>query len=109
MEKFGEWKRVVQFDEWNEDSKATWEVEVAKAGDYNVDFKYRGEGRMVWGVEVEGGEKIQNQQNSSHNYQSFPIGWVNFPKPGRYKLIATCVEGNFDAASLTSIRLTPIE
>lgn len=109
MEKFGEWKRVVQFDQWNSAGKATWEVEIAKAGDYNVDFKYRGEGRMVWGVEVEGGEKIQNQQNSSHNYQSFPIGWVNFPKPGRNKINATCVEGNFEAASLTSIRLTPID
>ena len=109
MEKFGEWKRVVQFDEWNAEGKATWEVEIAKAGDYNVDLKYRGEGRMVWGVAVEGGEAIQNQQNSSHNYQSFPIGWVNFPKPGRYKINVTCVEGNFEAASLTSIRFTPID
>ena len=109
MEKFGEWKRVVQFDQWNTDGKATWEVEIAKAGDYNIDLKYRGEGRVVWGVAVEGGEQIQNQQNSSHNYQSFPIGWINFAKPGRYKIDVTCVEGNFEAASLTSIRFTPIE
>lgn len=109
MEKFGEWKRVSQFDGWNADGKATWTIEVAEAGDYNVDLKYRGEGRVVWRVSVEGGEKIQNQQNSSHNYQAFPIGWVNFAKPGRYTINVTCVEGNFDAASLTSIRFTPVK
>ena len=64
---------------------------------------------MVWGVSVQGGEKIQNQQNSSHNYQSFPIGWINFPKPGQYKIDVTCVEGNFEAASLSSIKFTPVE
>jgi len=72
-------------------------------------LKYRGEGRVVWGVSVEGGEKIQNQQNSSHNYQSFPIGWINFPKPGTYTVNVTCVEGDFEAASLTSIKFTPVE
>ncbi len=109
MEKFGEWKRVVQFDQWNAEGKATWTIEIAEPGEYNVDLKYRGEGRVVWGVAVQGGEKIQNQQNSSHNYQAFPIGWVNFPKAGQYKIDVTCVEGNFEAASLTAINFTPVK
>ena len=109
MEKFGEWKRVAQFDNWNAAGKATWTIEVAEAGEYNIDLKYRGEGRVVWGVSVQGGEKIQNQQNSSHNYQSFPIGWINFPKPGQYKIDVTCIEGNFEASSLTSINFTPVQ
>ncbi len=73
-----------------------------------VDFTYAGEGRLVWGVKVEGGQSIRNQQNSSHNYQSFPIGWLNFPEPGRYKVSASCLEGNTDTAALKAIRFNLI-
>jgi alpha-L-fucosidase len=55
---------------------------------------------------VEGGEMIQNQQNASPNYQSFPIGWLNFPKAGKYKLNVGCLEGNAKTASLKSISLS---
>ena len=109
MEKFGEWKRVIHFHDWKQNSRATWEVEVHTPGYHNVDLTYSGEGRLVWKVDVEGGEKIQNQQNASHNYQQFPIGWIKFEKPGRYKISVSCIEGNIESASLQSIRLTPIE
>ncbi|MFC7337752.1 alpha-L-fucosidase [Haloferula chungangensis] len=103
MEKFGEWKHVDRVTEWTKDGAATWEVEVLEPGNYQVDLTYAGEGRLVWKVAVEGGEAIQNQQNSSHNYQSFPIGWLEFPKPGRYKVSVSCIEGNTETASLKSI------
>jgi len=73
-----------------------------------VDLTYAGENRLVWSVAVEGGETIQNQQNASHNYQSFPIGWLNFPKPGKYKVSVACLDGNFETASLKSISFTAI-
>jgi len=63
----------------------------------------------VWGVDIEGGEHIQNQQNSSHNYQEFPIGWINLPKPGKYKVSASYLEGDLVAASLKAIRFVPVE
>lgn len=107
MEKFGEWKGVVHAHGFNSDGKASWEVDVLQPGDYNVDLAYAGEGRLVWAVAIEGGQQIQNQQNSSHNYQSFPIGWLNFPKAGRYKVNVSCLEGNVESASLKSIRFTP--
>ncbi|MEP4078340.1 alpha-L-fucosidase [Haloferula sp.] len=103
MEKFGEWKHVDRVTEWEDGGAATWEVEIAEAGDYQVDLTYSGEGRLVWQVEIEGGDSIKNQQNSSHNYQSFPIGWVEFPKPGRYKVSASCVDGETKTAGLKSI------
>ena len=103
MEKFGEWKHVLRVTEWEADGAATFEVDVVQPGNYQVDLTYAGEGRLVWKVEVEGGESIKNQQNSSHNYQSFPIGWVDFPKPGRYKVSASCVEGETKTASLKAI------
>ncbi|WP_182867961.1 alpha-L-fucosidase [Rhodopirellula sp. JC639] len=106
MEKFGEWKRITQVHQWKPGGKATWEVDVLQPGDYNVELTYAGEGRLVWQVAIEGGEQIQNQQNSSHNYQSFPIGWINFPKPGRYQISVGLVEGDPESASLKAIEFT---
>lgn len=103
MEKFGEWKHVQRITEWEPGGAATWEVDVVEPGNYQVDLSYAGEGRLVWQVGIEGGETIQNQQNSSHNYQEFPIGWIEFPAPGRYKVSVSCIEGETKTASLKSI------
>lgn len=106
MEKFGEWKHVERVTDWNINSTATWEVEVLAPGDYMIDLTYAGTGRLVWRVAVDGGESIQNQQNSSHIYQSFPIGLLNFPKPGKYGVKVSCLEGEIKTASLTAIHFT---
>jgi alpha-L-fucosidase len=108
MEKFGEWKHIERVHEWTQAGRATWEVSVLTPGDYNVSLTYAGEGRVVWGVDIAGGEHIQNEQNSSHNYQRFPMGWMNFPKPGKYKISVSCLEGNLAAASLQAIHFTPV-
>jgi len=108
MEKFGEWKHVVQVTDWQTEGAATWEVDVLIAGYYQVDLTYAGEGRLVWGVAVKDGQSIQNQQNASHNYQRFPMGWLQFPEPGRYQVSVSCLEGNTKTASLKAIRFTPI-
>jgi len=108
MEKFGEWVCVYPAANWQPGGKAVWEVDVLLPGDYQVGLTYTGEGRLVWGVDVVGGEHIQNQQNASHNYQTFPIGWINFPAPGKYKLSVSCLEGNIGTAELKSIHLTPV-
>jgi alpha-L-fucosidase len=105
MEKFGEWKHILQVTDWQSGGKATWEVDVLAPGDYQVDLTYAGQGRLVWQVAVEGGEAIRNQQNSSHNYQRFPVGWLNFPQRGRYKICVSCLEGDLSKASLKAIHL----
>ena len=117
MEKFGEWKRIIRVHQWkvvNPESetlevqgKAIWEVDILKPGDYNVELTYAGAGRVVWEVGIENGESIENQQNSSHNYQKFPIGWVNFPKTGRYRVSVSPKEGDLEKASLKSIHFKP--
>ncbi|MCD6394329.1 MAG: alpha-L-fucosidase [Planctomycetes bacterium] len=109
MEKFGEWKHIVRVWKWEEGGKASWQVDVLESGYYNVDLTYNGTGRIVWGVDIEGGEHIQNQQNSSHNYQKFPIGWINFPKPGKYNVSVSCLEGDLAEASLNAIHFTFID
>jgi len=109
MEKFGEWKHVVRVWKWEKGGKASWEVDVLKPGYYNVDLTYNGNGRIVWGVDIEGGEHIQNQQNSSHNYQKFPFGWINFPETGKYKVSVSCLEGDLAEASLKAIHFTFVD
>jgi alpha-L-fucosidase len=109
MEKFGEWKVAHPATNWEPGGKASFSVSVLEPGDYCVSLTYAGEGRLVWGVDVEGGEHIQNQQNSSHNYQEFPIGWINFPKPGSYKVSVSCIEGDSETSCLKSIHFSPVE
>ncbi|TWU45445.1 Alpha-L-fucosidase [Novipirellula aureliae] len=104
MEKFGEWKSIVQVHGFDKGGKASWDVEVLEPGDYAVALNYSGNGRLVWSVEVEGGQKIQNQQNSSAIYHTSPIGWLSFPKAGRYKVSVECLEGDVASASLKSIQ-----
>jgi alpha-L-fucosidase len=108
MEKFGEWKHAVEVTDWKADGAATWEVDVLRPGHYRVDLTYTGEKRLVWRVAVEGGQAIQNQQNASSVYQSFPIGWLEFTTPGRHRVSVACIDGNTATASLKSLRLTPV-
>jgi len=109
MEKFGEWKHVLQINLWKENAKANWDVEVMKAGTYLIELSYSGNGRMVWSVETDEGYKIKNQQNSSPIYTTFPIGWVNFSKPGKHTLSVSLLEGDFEKANLTGIKISPVE
>lgn len=105
MEKFGEWIRVIRVYDWQTDGTASWEVEVHQPGDYLATLEYAGSGRLVWAVSIDGGQHIQNEQNSSHNYQEFPIGWIHFPKPGRYTIRVACVEGDKKQASLKALHI----
>lgn len=109
MEKFGEWKHVIQACNWQPGGTASWEVDVAEPGDYKIDLNYTGNGRLVWQVKVEGGQAIQNQQNASSVFHSYPIGWLNFPKPGRYKVSVSCIGGDVQSAALKSITFIPVE
>ena len=108
MEKFGEWKRIVHAHGFEHGGSASWEIDVHEPGDYNISLTYAGTGRLVWSVAVDGGETIQNQQNSSHNYQSFPIGWLSFPNRGRHTVSVQCIDGDINSASLKSIRFEPM-
>lgn len=109
MEKFGEWKLVHNIHEWNEDSKATWEINVIEAGVYLVELKYAGTNRLVWSVESDEGRRIQNQQNASHIFTSYPIGWMRFDTPGKHTVSVRLIEGDPASSELASIKFTPID
>lgn len=109
MEKFGEWKAANQVSEWTPAGRATWTVDVADAGAYRIELNYRGEGRMVWRIETDEGETLQNQQNSSAVYHSYPFGLVTFRRPGKHTLAVSLVEGPAAKASLQAVRLSPTQ
>ena len=107
MEKFGEWKHVEQVGEWKMDGTVTWEVDVAQPGDYYIELTYRGEGRPVWGIETDEGEKLQNQQAATKGYHAYPFGILNFKQPGKHQIRVRLVEGDPVKSSLKSIHLSP--
>jgi len=109
MEKFGEWKLAHNIHQWEEGGKATWEVNVIEPGDYLVELTYAGTGRLVWSVESDEGVKVQNQQNSSHIFSTYPMGWMSFKTPGLHKVSVSLVNGNRVLSELAAIRFTPID
>lgn len=109
MEKFGEWKHIMQVTKWAADSKLEWEVEVLKPGYYQTELNYTGLGRMVWKIENNEGAVVQNQQNSSSVYTWYPMGWMKFEHPGKYTLSVALVEGEGQKASLSAIRFKKVE
>lgn len=109
MEKFGEWKHVMQISKWSENAKATFDVDVLNPGYYLVELKYSGNGKQVWSIATDEGIEIKNQQNSSAIYAYHPIGWLNFKTSGKHTVTVSFLEGDREAASLSAIKFTPIE
>ncbi len=109
MEKFGEWKFAHQVSDWKSTGRAVWTVDVAEAGDYRLELNYKGEGRLVWRIETDEGSKLQNQQNSSPVYHSYPFGLLSFKTPGKHTIAVSLVEGLRDKASLHALRLERAE
>ena len=109
MEKFGEWKHIMQVQDWTAGGKVSWEVEVMEAGYYQVDLNYTGNGRIVWRIENEEGDLLQNQQNSSLVYKYYEMGLLEFETFGKHKVSVSFIEGEMEAASLKGIRFTPLK
>jgi alpha-L-fucosidase len=109
MEKFGEWKHVTQVGAWSDAGKAVWEVNVAQAGDYQLDLTYAGEGRPSWRIDSDEGEMLQNNQNSSHVYHTYDMGLLKFTTAGKHTLTVSLVDGNREKASLADLRIKRVE
>lgn len=77
-------------------------------GRYNLSLLYAGEPRLVWSIESDEGEKIQNQQGASAIYAWHPIGWMEFHKAGRHTLTVRLVEGKREGASLCGLQVKKV-
>ena len=108
MEKFGEWKRTMQIDKWEENGKAEWEVNVLEPGYYYLELNYKGEDRLVWKTTTDEGVMVQNQQAGTEKYQPYPMGIIEFKTAGKHTVTVSLVEGNPEISSLKSIIIKPI-
>lgn len=109
MEKFGEWKHIIQVDGWKSSSAASWEIEICEPGYYAIDLTYQGVGRLAWKVESSTGQAIQNQQHAANVYHEYPIGWLRFDSPGIHRVDVKLLDGFSDEVSLKAIRVTPVD
>jgi alpha-L-fucosidase len=84
-------------------------VDVATPGDYQVELTYKGEGRLVWRIETDEGVKLQNQQNSASVYHAYPFGLLSFATAGKHTLTVSLIDGDRAKASLSAVRVSPME
>jgi len=109
MEKFGEWKHIMQVDQWQENGSVTWEIDVFESGYYLIDLKYAGTERTVWKATLDGENFIQNQQNAAHVYHTYNLGWLKIEKAGKHQLSVSLIEGDFEKTSLESISISKVQ
>ncbi|WP_421939310.1 hypothetical protein [Pedobacter sp.] len=109
MEKFGEWKHVIQMNDWKPESAATWTVDVIEPGHYYLSLNYKGKGKLVWKTTTDEGIIVQNQQPATEKYNTYPMGILTFKKAGKHTLTVALVEGEPTSSSLESIVIKPIK
>lgn len=109
MEKFGEWKKTTQVSNWDDHGKIVWDVNVMKPGYYRLFLTHKGEQRLVWRMETDEGKIVQNQQAATEKYQSYPMGVVEFSKPGKHTVSVSLAEGDKITSSIKSITVAPID
>ena len=109
MEKFGEWKHIMQVDKWEKDGLVSWDIDVFEPGYYMVKLKYSGTERCVWRVTLDDDVFIQNQQNAAHVYHSYDIGWLKIKKAGKHRISVSLIEGDFEKTSLESMDIYRVQ
>ena len=109
MEKFGEWKHMNQVSNWESEGKAVWTVDVLEPGDYYIDLTYKGAERLTWRIESSEGAVLQNNQNASHVYHTFPMGMLTFESAGKHELSVSLIDGSPESSSLSMMTIRPAE
>lgn len=109
MEKFGEWKHIMQVEDWQKDGSVSWEIDAFEPGYYMVSMKYAGTKRCVWRISLDNDTFIQNQQNASHVYHNYDMGWLKIPESGKHQISVSLIEGDFEKTSLESIAIHKVE
>lgn len=106
MEKFGEWKHVYCVSDLNQGGRIAWAIGVKEAGIYHIDLKVRGNKRIIWKIETDEGNMVQNEQSASSIFCERPMGWIRFDKPGKHLITVSMPEGG--QADLASISFIPV-
>ena len=106
MEKFGEWKHIWQVQDWTDNCKVTWTVDVKDEGYYHVDLNYAGEKRVVWQITTDEGDTLVNEQNACKVYNYYEMGLLKFKEGGKHEVSVSLLSDDKDY-SLKEIRFVP--
>lgn len=106
-EKFGEWKYMYCTHDLNRDGKLTWTVRIKEPGIYNISLKARGTSRVVWKIESDEGQVVQNEQGTASLFSERPMGWMKFERGGIHTITVSMPEGGAPS-DLAAISMTPI-
>jgi alpha-L-fucosidase len=105
--KFGDWRYAYGVDHWEPETRLKWDFVIKDPGYYQIALKYKGKDHVVWKITSDEGHLVQNQQNASTVYTSYPIGWMRFDQPGRHSLQVGLVQG-LPETTLIEMTLTPV-
>ena len=109
MENFGEWKFKKHARELTEDSRVIWTVNIKEPGYYNVGLEYKGEGRIEWVMELDGGvEEVRMNQGASTAFAWHSLGWIKVSEPGIHTFSIRANDGDYQNARLSGMSLTQI-
>ena len=107
--KFGDWTYAYGVDDWSPEARVKWEFVIKNPGYYQIRLKYKGKDRKVWKISTDEGHFIQNQQNASEVYATYPIGWIRFDRPGTQSLQVEMVNGFKEKTSLIELEIIPVQ
>lgn len=109
MDKFGEWKFKHSLKDLSADTWLDWTVNFQKAGTYDVELEYKGDGPVLWQLEIDGKQVLLNSQKSANVYTWQRLGWIEIDNPGQHCICIRPVGEDYQHAVVSSIRLAPVE
>jgi alpha-L-fucosidase len=108
MEKFGEWKTDYILQGWNNQTVASWLVDIKQPGMYQVALRYAADKRLVWKVETDEGVAVQNQQGGTSSFLTYPIGWIKVNTSGKHRFSVKLVSEDAHSVQLSTLIINPI-
>ena len=125
MEKFGEWKHKPSIQNWENESVASWDINVKKQGLYFVDVvynSYQNVGVNEWDVyttnskdkirflsQMTNAPKKGRNKSNKYRFKKVRIGVLEIDKNGKQELIIKPHKVTNGGIDLQSIILSPIE
>jgi alpha-L-fucosidase len=125
MEKFGDWKHAECLGNWSgAKSSATWEFRTVKPATFYLDVEYTcpaEDDYAEWRVRcgdtdvtfplIDTGERSRRKAFDSAlpRFRTYRVGMVDFPKPGRQRLVLNPTGAAAQGIRVSALRLVPVD
>lgn len=109
MEKMGEWKFTTNAYAFEENGYVEWTLDFERAGCYDIQLKYLGEGNYDWLITTDEGESLTYLQPGTPAYASHEIGWIKVNEAGKRTFRVKPLSGMVDKVHLSTLVLNKVE